>query len=154
MPTHGRIWLLTWTEEIFADICATLVGGPAAAYAIQNHIQTGLPGRFVIDDGDHPLEALRPSIHLSTLRCMARMATADGERLLQHTIAALDKNWLRVMERRGDPVTFQPAGTSDFVSLPAAADTLRHYVQELLENVLVDICQAATVSAWSKGIDY
>jgi len=70
--TTTRRWL-GWLEETFADIFGTLVGGPAyAASAQERQVRHTLARAddLLLDDGEHPMPAIRPLIAIETLRHM------------------------------------------------------------------------------------
>lgn len=144
-------WLLAWEEEIFADIYAALVAGPAAALALHEIIQTGARASLVEDDGDHPLDALRPQILHTTLRTMAAQASGDRRKKLSAAADALDARWQEVLSTRGAPETFTPAGGDAPVSLAEASALLRSLVEGMLGGALAPLVADADHTPWSLG---
>jgi hypothetical protein len=152
-PDLWPAWLLAWEEEIFADIYAALVAGPAAALALHELILTGPAAALTEDDGDHPLDALRPQILHTTLRVLAERgaATLRPERLA--TADALDARWQESLAARGAPDSFTPAGSETPVALAAAGQQLRALVEEMLGGALAPLVADAGLTPWSSGAE-
>lgn len=144
-------WLLAWQEEIFADIYSALIAGPVAALGLQEIIQTGMRASLVIDDGDHPLDALRPEILHATLRAMATQGPAARRKQLEAAADLLDSRWQEILVARGAPVAFVPAGASEAVPLAEAGAILRRFVAETLSGILAPIAADALHRPWSEG---
>ncbi|MCB9122710.1 MAG: hypothetical protein H6640_23525 [Caldilineaceae bacterium] len=112
-------WLLAWQEEIFADIYSALVAGPVLRFGLQQIIQTGMRASLVNDDGDHPLDALRPEILHATLRHGGTgtggtaQAVDSGRRLSRPALAGNPG-------RARAPVAFVPAGEREALPLAEA----------------------------------
>ncbi len=142
-------WLLAWQEEIFADIYAAIVAGPAAATALQQLILTGRSASLVEDDGDHPLDALRPYIMHTTLRVMAEQSAKDRGVSLRACADALDVAWQQSLAERGAPPQFVPAGESVPVALAEAGALLEGLVREMLGGVLAPLVADVDHTPWS-----
>lgn len=145
------LWLLAWEEEIFADIYAALVAGPAAALALQELILTGHRAGLIEDDGDHPLDALRPQIMHTTLRFMAEKGAAENRQALLTAANALDTSWHEHLATRGAPVEFIPAGTDTPVALAEAGALLQSLVEEIADGVLAVLATDVEHTPWSVG---
>ncbi|MBI1299197.1 hypothetical protein GC175_30060 [bacterium] len=104
--TDGRV--RNWAEEAFADIISVLLGGPAAAYALQNLMQAHVGNPLRIDDGHYPIPALRPFIGL---RVCERLGWTDSHEMLSrrwcsHLEAAISPDWESeyLLDEQGKPV--------------------------------------------------
>lgn len=148
-PNTWPTWLLAWEEEIFADIYAALVAGPAAALALQEIILTGLTAALTEDDGDHPLDALRPQIMHTTLRVMAERGPEARRAGLLAAASALDAEWQTQLAARSAPDAFTPAGANAPVTLAAASDLLRALVMEMLDGALAPLAADVSHMPWS-----
>jgi hypothetical protein len=60
-------WAKRWTEEIFADVYACQYGGPATALSSQDLALQNRREKFIEDDGEHPVPALRPFTYINVL---------------------------------------------------------------------------------------
>jgi hypothetical protein len=150
-PNTWATWLLAWEEEIFADIYAALVAGPAAALALHELILTGPAAALTEDDGDHPLDALRPQILHTTLRVMAAHGPEDRRAALLAAADALDAQWQGHLAARGAPDAFTPAGADTPVTLAAAGELLAALVAEILGGALAPLVADAGHTPWSTG---
>lgn len=146
-------WLLAWEEEIFADIYATIIGGPAAAIGLQQLILTGRRASLVEDDGDHPLDALRPQIMHVTLRVMAARGAPAHQSSLSVAADALDALWQEHMVERGAPTEFVPSGEHTPISLTEAGSLLETLVKEMLDGVFAPLVADEEHIPWSTGAD-
>jgi hypothetical protein len=85
-----------WVEEIFADVYGCLIAGPWIALDFQDLQLTASKDRFVKDDREHPVPALRPYIYT---RVLEKMGVQDWpERLKSH--------WQTRLAQRGNFTTF------------------------------------------------
>ncbi len=148
-PGKWPAWLLAWEEEIFADIYAALVAGPAAALALHEIILTGPPATLTEDDGDHPLDALRPQIMHTTLRVMAEHGPEARRAGLLAAAAALDAQWQAQLAAQGAADAFTPVGADAPVTLAAAGELLRALVTEMLGGALAPLAADAAHTPWS-----
>jgi hypothetical protein len=146
-------WLLAWEEEIFADIYAALIAGPVAAIGLQEFILTGRRASLIEDDGDHPLDALRPQIMHTTLRIMAEKRVAENRQALLATAEALDAAWQEHLAARGTPVEFLPAGADSSIALTEAGALLRALVEEIAGSALAALVSDTEYTPWSVGGD-
>jgi hypothetical protein len=144
-------WLLAWMEEIFADIYATLIAGPAAALGLQQLIMTGQRTSLIEDDGDHPLDALRPQIMHTTLRIMAEKGVAEHQQSLLTTADVLDALWETELAARNAPAEFVPAGSGTPVALAEAGKQLRALVNEIAGGALAALVADTDHTPWSVG---
>ena len=144
-------WLLAWEEEIFADTYAALIAGPIAALGLHKVILTGRRDSLVEDDGDHPLDALRPQILHTTLRIMAEKRSAEQREALLTAVDALEAAWEQTLQAHGNPVEFLPAGGDAPVALDEAGILLRSLVEEMVNGALAPIAADAGRTLWSLG---
>ncbi|MCS6827136.1 MAG: hypothetical protein NZ553_11025 [Caldilinea sp.] len=144
-------WLLAWEEEIFADIYAALIAGPIAALGLHKVILTGRRDSLVEDDGDHPLDALRPQILHTTLRMMAEKRSAEQRAALLTATEALEAAWRQTLKDHGSPTEFLPAGGDAPVSLGEAEALLCNLVEEMLNGALAPLAADAGRALWSSG---
>jgi len=145
------LWLLPWQEEIFADIFATIVADPAAAVGLQQFILTGRPASLVEDDGDHPLDALRPQIMHTTLRVMAQQGNPERGAALLMSADALDAVWQEHLVQRSAPAEFVPVGGDAPVALAEAGAALKGLVREMLNGVFAPLVADADHTSWSSS---
>ncbi|WP_298982124.1 hypothetical protein [Caldilinea sp.] len=144
-------WLLAWEEEIFADIYAALIAGPIAALGLHKVILTGRRDSLVEDDGDHPLDALRPQILHTTLRVMAEKGPAEQRKALLTATEALEAAWAQTLKDHGSPTEFLPVGGDAPVSLDEAGALLRSLAEEMLNGALAPLAADAGRTLWSSG---
>jgi len=85
-----------WVEEIFADIYGCLIAGPWIALDFQDLQLTDSKDRFVKDDREHPVPALRPYIYARVLEKMG----------LQSWSEELNNHWQTRLTERGNPTRF------------------------------------------------
>ena len=145
------LWLLAWQEEIFADIYAAIVAGPAAAVGLQQLILTGRRSSLVEDDGDHPLDALRPHIMHTTLRVMAEQGNPELGAALSISADVLDAAWQEHLAQRSAPAEFVPAGGDAPVALAEAGAALDGLVREMLNGLSAPLVADADHTPWSSG---
>jgi len=86
-----------WQEEIFADVIALLIGGPVAAYTIQQ-LQLPIIGHFFTEDnGHHPHPAIRPYVYTALLTVLGeKLQLAEFTTLAQ----ALALRWDQLLTQR------------------------------------------------------
>jgi hypothetical protein len=90
-------WLKKWLEEIFADVYGCLVAGPVLALDFQDLLLDNALDYFLRDDGEHPVDFLRPYIHTHVLRLMG----------FNNAAAKLDDRWRYWLKQRGNPAEFE-----------------------------------------------
>jgi hypothetical protein len=82
---------LQWREEIFADVIATLIGGPAAVYSLMAMLQEKVGNLFVKDDGHYPIPAVRPYGAIEVLKRAGWSGVAQN---LHDDWCAILQKWL------------------------------------------------------------
>ena len=105
-------WIRQWIEEIFADVYGTIIAGPVAALSFQYLVYDKLPSSRVKDDGEHPVDIIRPRVYeyiLRKLNGLNATATDDEDEVLKKAIAG--------------------GGDKQFIA--AAIQTLKHRWSEL-----------------------
>lgn len=115
-------WLQAWGEEIFADIYGCLVAGPVAALSFQDLLLTHCLADFMVDDGEHPAELVRPYIYSQVLYALGFTSTARR----------LDDRWQRFMKERGCPDSFKLHDRDIWIPVSEA----RPLVEEATEHIL------------------
>ena len=116
------VWCSRWQEEIFADVYGCLVGGPVVALDFQDILFDHSLENFMSDDGDHPVEAIRPFAYVKVLAKLGFPTAAK----------ALKKEWQRKLAARNNPESFVPYGQFDSVSLEAARKKLEAFALQIL----------------------
>ena len=107
----AEIWE-NWIEEIFADICGTLLTGPKYAVSAQQIVlENNFENQeFAFDDEVHPPPYLRPLIALETLQWVASLLEdGDVKKSLTAQIDQLKEQWKEV-EERGKQEVHQDSG--------------------------------------------
>lgn len=115
-------WLHNWREEIFADVYGCLVAGPVIGLDFQDILYDNDLENFVSDDGEHPVEAIRPFAYVKVL---AKLGFPNAAK-------ALKKAWRRKLAARSNPESFVPHGKFDLVSLQQARDKLEALALQIL----------------------
>ncbi|MEZ4590407.1 MAG: hypothetical protein R3D55_04600 [Chloroflexota bacterium] len=115
-------WANHWLEEIFADVYGTLVAGPVAGLSMQSLLRDNTQEQFVADDGEHPVDAVRPYIHSTVLRQLNNNTAA----------AALDAAWEAELARRHWPNAFLPHNSHSPADLAQARTLLEETAVSLL----------------------
>lgn len=70
-------WIRQWMEEIFADVYGAIIAGPVMALSAQYMISEKSPKGRVTDDGEHPVDIVRPLVYQYILRTLNGMALVD-----------------------------------------------------------------------------
>lgn len=134
-------WLCRWQEEIFADVYGCLVAGPVIGLDFQDILFNHSLEKFMSDDGEHPIEAIRPYIYTKILRKLGFPNAAD----------ALDKRWEKMLIARNNPKTFIPWGGSNPVSLAEARLKLEAFTLQIF-NYLTKTRGVTAKDCWSKEL--
>jgi len=84
----AKIWE-GWTEEVFADICGTLLAGPSYVISCQNTAaeKARKPADLAKNDGEHPAGYLRPLIALQVIHEIEKNDNTDF-------IKSIENRWL------------------------------------------------------------
>lgn len=125
LRTHLPIqpdWLHNWREEIFADVYGCLVAGPVIGLDFQDILFDNDLENFMSDDGEHPVEAIRPFAYVKVL---ARLGFLNAAK-------ALKKEWQRKLAARNNPESFVPYGEFGSVSLKEAQAKLEAFALQIL----------------------
>jgi len=129
-----RIWL-AWLNEIFADIYGTLLAGPAVGWGIQSVLRARLGMRDLYhlhEDEDHPHPYLRPYIHITTLRQMAKFCAGNSPDLATELEKAADnqeRSWLDSW----------PPDTADTLPTPDNWGSMEDVVHKEVVNVVAGL---------------
>jgi hypothetical protein len=107
-------WINHWIEEIFADIFAAYGACPVCGFSLQEIMLDNSQEKFVVDDGEHPPDAIRPFGFNHALRHLGHTQIAD----------ALDKLWREHLAIRHYPNEFIPHEGTTAAGLAQAQELL------------------------------
>ena len=132
-------WINHWLEEIFSDVFAAFISGPVSGMSLQEILLDNAQGKFLLDDGIHPPDVVRPYAHLNALRHLKYEQAAN----------ALAGLWQHHLTKRHHPVEFwSPDRTSRAETQQAQA--LLEQTADLFLNYLTKECQMVQDQPWSK----
>ena len=119
-------WLKKWLEEIFADVYGCLIGGTAMGLDFQDILLDNSLPRFLADDGEHPIPAIRPYIYTQVLEHLGFI----------HAPQKLEDRWIYWLQNRGNPTQFtlhtpEPDGTT-IISMAEAKQHVTSIVTKIL----------------------
>ena len=139
-PAYQRPWM----EEIFADVYGCLVAGPVMGLDFQDLFLDDSLEDFVGDDGDHPVEALRPDLYTSVLTELGFPVAAE----------ALNQRWAERLVKRGSPSTFVPYGEFGEVALDDARAELEKAAGKVLQHLekVHKVRQSDPAGYWSEEL--
>ena len=139
-PAYQRPWI----EEIFADVYSCLVAGPVMGLDFQDLFLDDSLEDFIGDDGNHPVEALRPDLYTGVLTELGFPVAAK----------ALSRRWLEWLEKRGSPSTFVPYGEFGEVAIADARADLEKAAGKVLKRLekLHKVRQANPAGYWSEEL--
>ncbi|MCA9923542.1 MAG: hypothetical protein KC421_14285 [Anaerolineales bacterium] len=115
-------WFNHWIEEIFADIYGCLVAGPVIGLDFQDLLLDNPTEHFTEDDGEHPVDAIRPFIHTTVLNRLGFKNAAE----------ALQDRWAVSERLRNYPESFIPFDSDYEVDLRIARTKLQEVVSHML----------------------
>ncbi len=134
-------WFYRWLEEIFADVYGCLVAGPVIGVDFQDLLLDNAVEDFTVDDGEHPVDAIRPFIYIHVLEKLGFNNAAE----------ALDIRWATYQVRRHYPESFVPYGTDDEIDLDYAREKIEEVVGVMLDY-LISKYNLKSESYWSKDL--
>jgi hypothetical protein len=134
-------WCSRWQEEIFADVYGCLVAGPVIGLDFQDILFAHNLEQFMNDDGEHPIEPIRPYGYTGVLRQLGFINAAN----------ALDTRWQEMLTARNSPETFIPSGNSSPVSLVEARKKLEAFALQILDY-LMNTRGVKPIGYWSQDI--
>jgi hypothetical protein len=141
-------WLQKWLEEIFADVVSCWIGGPITALSFQDlQLQTRDDG-FLVDNGVHPIAALRPYIYSETFRQLGMKKVAEQlEQRWWNKLQTLD-----VLAQACDPK--QPFAFTPF-HLPNSdkPERILDPLQDILDFGIINQCIEVLVSSQNSAND-
>lgn len=140
---HARIplypdWINHWIEEIFADVFGALVAGPVIGLSFQDILLDNAQKKFVIDDGVHPPDAIRPFGYSHALNHLGHTQAA----------AALDTRWAEKLAQRHYPADFMPHNSTTPTSFAQAKKVIEDTAVIFL-NYLQQERQVTQPAPWS-----
>jgi hypothetical protein len=116
-------WLSRWQEEIFADVYGCLIAGPVIGLDFQDILFDDSLEDFMSDDGEHPVEAIRPYGYTKVLAQLG----------FTNAAAALNKRWQTMLDARNNPEYFIPVSDFEQVSLEEARIKLEAFALKILD---------------------
>ncbi len=116
-------WLSRWQEEIFADVYGCLIAGPVIGLDFQDILFDDSLQDFMSDDGEHPVEAIRPYAYTKVL---TELGYTDAA-------AALNKRWQKMLAARNNPEQFIPVSDFERISLAEAQVKLEAFALKILD---------------------
>lgn len=139
-PAYQRLWI----EEIFADVYGCLVAGPVMGLDFQDLFLDDSLEDFASDDGDHPVEAIRPDLYTGVLTELGFPVAAE----------ALNRRWAEWLEKRGNPLTFVPYGEFSEVAMDDARANLEKAAGKVLERLkkVHKVRQTNPAGYWSEEL--
>lgn len=149
--------LPTWSEEIFADVYGTLMGGPLAALTAQDMALEHSKGVFeALNTTDvHPTPLLRPLVHIKALN-----AFNNGTRDLLINAPAPDpttvarelfNRWQRTLESERGLMTF--SGTDILGAAALESDDTKDLKFNFVPTAAGLAAQLSTMLKWSPTLD-
>jgi len=134
-------WLSRWQAEIFADVYGCLVAGPVIGLDFQDILLDNDWDLFISDDGEHPIDAIRPYIYS---RALAELGCPNAAK-------ALNKRWQTKLRARNDPQELILDGGFGSVSLKEARAKVEELTSQIL-TYLTDVRGVKPPKAWSQDI--
>lgn len=134
-------WCCRWQEEIFADVFGCLVAGPVVGLDFQDILFDHSLENFISDDGDHPVEAIRPFAYVKVLEKLG----------FPNAAKALEQEWQRKLAARNSPESFIPYGEVTPVSLVEAREKLEAFALQILAY-LWDERKVQPKTFWSQDL--
>ncbi len=134
-------WLCRWQEEIFADVYGCLVAGPVIGLDFQDILFDHSLEQFMSDDGEHPIEAIRPYAYAKALDKLG----------FPNASAALNERWKKMLAARNNPESFIPWDAFNPVSLAEARVKLEAFALQIL-NYLTNTRGVKPRAYWSKDL--
>jgi len=134
-------WYNHWLEEIFADIYGCLVAGPVIGLDFQDLLLDNASEQFTEDDGEHPIDAIRPFIYIKVLEKLGFNNAAE----------ALEGRWESYRMQRNYPESFVPYGSDDEIDL----DYLREKTEDVTSYLLAYLMNEFNLSPntyWSNDL--
>lgn len=135
-------WCSRWQEEVFADVYGCLVAGPVIGLDFQDILLDNDWDSFISDDGEHPIDAIRPYVYSRTLADLGYPNAAK----------ALNKRWRASLKARNNPQYLVLEGGFDAVNLKEARAELEKLTSQIL-TYLTKGRGLAPQAAWSKDIE-
>jgi hypothetical protein len=134
-------WCSRWQEEIFADVYGCLVAGPVVGLDFQDIVFDHSLANFMSDDGEHPVEAIRPFAYVKVL---AKLGFPNAAK-------ALKQEWKRKLAARNNPESFVPYGEFNSVNLEEARKKLEAFALQILAY-LQDEREIQPKTYWSQDL--
>lgn len=133
-------WCSRWQEEIFADVFGCLVAGPVIGLDFQDVLLDNDWERFISDDGEHPIDAIRPYIYSKVL----------DELGYDNAAKALNKRWKAKLATRNSPKTLLLEDGFNAISIKEGRNMAEAFAQDILEFLTSH--SVKTKNAWSQDI--
>lgn len=153
---EGLQWADGWVEEIFADAFGFLIAGPIAGITLQELLLLQNKEDLVVDNGIHPISAVRGYIATDSLRIIADAVSDDLKASLQAAACFLEERW---GERLADFGIAADYLLTNRAGEKAALSTVRAEVQVVLQRIYCDLADllcadhGAPPTMWSTGLE-
>lgn len=134
-------WFSHWLEEVVADVYGCLVAGPICGLSFQDILLDSPLETIVTDDGEHPVEAIRPYVHIAVLHELGYTRAA----------AALAARWQGILAQRNQPTTFVTSHGDEEVMLADARVLLEETAVSVLSYLLTER-QLNNPNRWSADL--
>lgn len=133
-------WINHWIEEIFADVYAAYVAGPVCGLSLQEILLDNSQEKFVVDDGEHPPNPVRPYSFNQALRHLGDTKAADE----------LDELWQEQLALRHHPHTFVPYHSTTPANLAQAQELIGQTAVSFID-FLDEQPNMTRLTPWSDG---
>ncbi len=133
-------WINHWIEEIFADVYAAYVAGPVCGLSLQEILLDNSQEKFVVDDGEHPPNPVRPYSFNQALRHLGDTKVADE----------LDELWQEQLALRHHPHTFVPYHSTTPANLAQAQELIGQTAVSFID-FLDEQPNMTRLTPWSDG---
>lgn len=120
---HRPAWYNQWLEEIFADMYGCLIAGPVIGLSFIELVTDDPLEDFLKQDGEHPVDAVRPQIYFRVLERMGRFP---------HAVSKLRAHWHPLFVERGNPQALSLPGVEQPLSMDAIASEMDEQIIAVL----------------------
>lgn len=125
-------WRLNWLEEIFADVHALALFGPAIVLDFQDMLDDDMSDHFREDTDKHPIPEIRPFIQTNILR---RFTDENNTVLYDNECKQLDDNWRSWIKKHPLKASYPIIGQSQPKLGQAILDDLAPLITVVLDTL-------------------